>query len=113
MSFPLKGINVYMRIYLFKCAQNWHNIHSKYQKCNDIHSLNDLRIHIYQQIVHQIIWKVMGASYEHSRYSVEYKLNSLYHDFDSTFHIAYWFSTDTYFRKTCSQHFSDKGICLV
>ena len=73
---------------MFKRAKNWHDIHSKYQKCSDIHSLYELEVNIYQQIVHQIIWKVLGASYENSRYSVEYKLNSLYHDFDSTFHIA-------------------------
>ena len=65
--------------------------------------------------VHEIniIWKVLGASNEQLRYSVEYKLNSLYHDFDSTFYTADWFSTDSYFLKTWSQHFSDKGICLV
>ena len=90
----MKGINVYIRINLFKCAQNWHNIHPKYQKDNDVDSLNDLKVYFYQQFVHQIIWKVLGPSYEHSRYSAEYKLNSLYHNFDSTFHIAYWFSTD-------------------
>ena len=102
-----------MRIYLFNRAQNWHNIHSQYQKSNDIHSLHDLEVYINQQIVYQSIWKVLGASYEHSRYFVEYKLNSLYNDSDSTFLIVYCFSTDSYFRKTCSQHFSDKGICLV
>ena len=96
-------MNLYVRIYLFKRAQNWQNIHSKYQKCNDIHSLNDLEVYIYQQFVHQIFWKVLEASFEHSRYSVEHKLNSLHHDFESTFHIDYRFSTDSYFFKTCSQ----------
>ena len=81
-------------LYLFKRAQNWLKIHSIYQKCNDIHSPYDLEVYMYQQFVHQIIWKVLGASYEHSRYSVEYKLNSLDHDFDNTFHMAYGFSTD-------------------
>ena len=71
MSFALKGINVYMRINLFKRAQNWQNIHFKYQKCNDIHSLNDLEVYINQQFVYQSIWKLLGASYEHSSYSVE------------------------------------------
>ena len=61
------GINVYM----FKCAQNWHNIHFKYQKCNDIHPLNDLEVYINQQFVYQSFLKVLGASYEHSSYSVK------------------------------------------
>ena len=53
------------------------------------------------------------ATYEQSSYSVEYKLNSLNHDFVTTLRIAYWFSTDSNFGKTCSQQFSDKEICLV
>ena len=108
----MKGINVYVRIYMFKPAQNWH-IHSRYQKCNKIHSLNGLGVFIYQQLVHRLIWKVLGAIYEHSHYSVEYKLNSLYHDSDSTFHTAYLLSTNLFFRKTSSKHFTDIGICVV
>ena len=93
--------------------KNWHNIHSKYQKCNKIHSLNGLEVFTYQQLVLRLIWKVLGAIYEHSHYSVEFNLNSLYHDSDSTFHTTYLFSTYLFFRKTSSQHFTDKGICVV
>ena len=39
--------------------------------------------------------KVLGESYKHKRYSEEDKLNSVYHDFDTTFLIASWFSNDS------------------
>ena len=74
-----------------------------------INTLNDLEVYIYQLFVHHMTWKVLGASSEHSRYSVEYKLNSVYYDFDNTFHSAYWFSTDSYFRK----NFLSAHFCLV
>ena len=62
VSLNLKGINVYMSVNLFKRGQNWQIIHSKYQMCNHIHSLNDLGVFIYQQFVYLIFWKVLEAS---------------------------------------------------
>ena len=88
ISFPLKGIQAYIRLYVWKRPQNWHNIHSIYQKCNDKHSLNDLEVYIYQ-VCSSNDFKVLGESYELSRYSEKYKLNSLYHDFDTTFLIGF------------------------
>ena len=77
ISFPLKVINVYMRIYLFKRAQNWQNIHSKYQKCN-VYTLsmilkfifiNSLFIKYFEKYweqvlsIHVILWNTNWNSY--------------------------------------------------
>ena len=44
-----------MSLYLLKRAQNWHNIHSKYQKCNDIHSvIFDLFIKYFEKCWEQV-----------------------------------------------------------
>ena len=79
-------MNIYMRGVLKIDTTCTLNIKS----ANDIHCLDDLGVYKYPQFVRQlqIIYKVLGESYEHSRYSVEYKLLSLYQDFDSTFYTA-------------------------
>ena len=41
-----------------------------------------------QKVAYQSFRKVLGASFEHSRYSMKFRLKSVHHLYYSTYHIA-------------------------
>ena len=120
ITFPIKGniltihehwpqqIWIYYSRWEYTC---WSVQTSKVQR-NTLYQWS-LEYIFYQQCVHLKLLKVMGASSKQSYYNMENKFNHLYHDFDSIFHTAYWFSSDSFFRKTCFKQLLEKGICLV
>ena len=54
----------------------------------DIHFFLDLEVSKIQKVAYQLFRKVLGASYEHSRYYVKFRLKSVHHEFHSTFYIS-------------------------
>lgn len=92
-------INNYVRAYLNKRIQ-------KIQHSLWILKVKHYLLFQYQNIIHYFEVKV-GASNEHSRYSLKLRSKSAQQELYSTFHIADWYCNNSYFGITCFQHFLD------
>ena len=55
-------------------------IHYNCQRIKDIHSFLHLEFSKFQTVAYQLFRKMLGASYEHPRYSLKFRLKSVYHE---------------------------------